>query len=124
MPARLPDRLAPPYANQPGPQALHHLLCACFAHHGGSTIPIAQLLMSLYNAEYVRLDATLLCRRLSDDHFEDVLTVLRWYRSVAGRLDAWWQIYGSEGAALPAALAHRFSCVIEPEHRRLFEVQG
>jgi hypothetical protein len=120
QPDQLPEKPAAPFAQQPGPQALHRLLSACFEHHGGSTIPIAQFLMSLYNAEYVMLDTVLLCRRISDQHFEDVITIMRWYRSVAGRLDAWWLIYGPEGTHLPAALAHRFSCAIRPEHRNLF----
>ena len=104
----VPASLTAPYANQDGPQALHRLFPACFSHHGGSTEPIAQFLISLYNAEYAHVDMVRLCRAISLEHFEDVLTVMRWYREAVGKLDELWQIYGPAGYSLPREPVTRF----------------
>lgn len=63
-----------------GVQALRRLVDTCLRHQGGSTLPLAQLIVHLYNSEYTSPDMALLCRRVDREHFFDVLTVLAWYR--------------------------------------------
>lgn len=63
-----------------GVQALARLVDACLRHRGGSTRPLAQLIVHLYNPEYARPDIALLCRRVDTDQFVDALTVMAWFR--------------------------------------------
>jgi len=63
-----------------GEQALARLLEACLNHQGHSTLPLALLIVHLYNSEYASPDMALLCRRVDHAHFIDALTVLAWYR--------------------------------------------
>lgn len=110
----VPPKLAVRYAGEVGPEALHRLFRACFSHHGESTVPIAQSLISLYNVEYVQLDMVRLCRSISEEQFGDVLTVMRWYRDSTGRIDELWEIYGPAGYILPQELVRRFTST-DPE---------
>jgi len=64
-----------------GVRALQRLVTLCLRHQGGSTFPIIHFLMSLYNGEYYRPDMQLLCGRVDDGHFDDVVQVMRLYRS-------------------------------------------
>lgn len=64
-----------------GVQALRRLVDTCLLHQGGSTLPLAQLLVHLYNPEYARPDIALLCRRVDANHFVDALAVMAWFRS-------------------------------------------
>lgn len=73
--------------HEAGVAALNRLILLCNLHQGGSTTPIAQFLVSLYNAEYAKVDAYLLCRRLDDEHFEDVISVMRMFRAAPGQPD-------------------------------------
>ena len=100
-------KLVPPYVNEPGPQAVARLVEMCIRHHGGGTIPIADFLISLYNAEYARPDAYLLCRRIDDEHFADVLTAMVWFRDAPGRMDIH-RIFGNEGDRLMNRLMECF----------------
>ena len=72
-----------------GARALARLVDVALAHQGHSTVPIAELIIGLWNPEYARPDAYLLCCRLDRKHFDDVLTVMRWFRhaSSVGDLD-------------------------------------
>lgn len=83
------------------------LFTLCFRHQSGGTRPIAEFLLSLYNANYARPDMYLLCRRIDDDHFEDVLSVMGWFRNVQGRSDIH-NIFGNDGELLITELMDRF----------------
>jgi len=100
-------KLVPPYTDQPGPQAVARLVERCIQHRGSSTEPIADFVISLYNADYAKPDAYLLCRRIDDKHFRDVITVMTWFRSVPGGLDVHW-VFGREGARLMQKLIDDF----------------
>lgn len=63
-----------------GVEALRRLVDTCLHHRGGSTLPLAQLIVHLYNSEYTQVDIGHLCRRADREHFIDVMTVLAWYR--------------------------------------------
>lgn len=78
--------LAPAFVDDEGAQAAQRLLEAC-RHEGGGTRPIADFLVSLHNSRFARVDAYELSRRLDDDHFVDVLQVLRWFRDAPFRCD-------------------------------------
>ncbi|MBP8821952.1 MAG: hypothetical protein KBH08_07615, partial [Brachymonas sp.] len=94
-----PYKLTTEYANQLGPQAFQRLATLCLRHFGGGTIHIADFLISLYNARFARPDLYMLCRRLDDNEFEDVMVVMRWFRDAAGRIDIH-SIYGDAGDSL------------------------
>ena len=100
-------KLVPPYADQPGPQAVARLLELCIWHQGGGTVPIADFLISLYNADYARPDTYLLCRRIDDDHFTDVINVMMWFRDAPGRMDVH-RIFGKDGDRLMKLLMDSF----------------
>ncbi|WP_168795271.1 hypothetical protein [Paraburkholderia aromaticivorans] len=98
--------LAPEFPNAPGAQAAWRLFEAC--QHIGSTYPIASFLTSLYNAHYARPDAFLLCRRIGDDEFDDVMAVMKWFREARpGGFDLHY-IFGSTGDAVMFDLMDRF----------------
>ena len=103
---KIPDIL-PSYADHAGAQAAARLFALCFRHQSGGTQPIAEFLISLYNANYVRPDMYLLCRRIDDDHFEDVLSVMAWFRDLQGRGDIH-DIFGTHGEPLMKELMDRF----------------
>jgi hypothetical protein len=79
-------RLKPDFADDIGALAVQRLIEAC-RHEGGGTRPIADFLVSLHNARYATVDAYQLCRRVDDEHFYDVLAVLRWFRDAPFRCD-------------------------------------
>lgn len=62
-------------------KALHRLVNLCLRHQGGGTFPIIDFLMGMYNGHVWCPDMQLLNRRIDDNHFEDVLQVMRLYRS-------------------------------------------
>jgi len=103
---KIPDVL-PLYADHAGAQAVVRLLALCFRHQSGGTQPIAEFLVSLYNATYARPDMYLLCRRIDDDHFSDVLSVMGWFRDLQGRSDIQ-NIFGNAGDVLMTKLMDRF----------------
>lgn len=93
--------------HQPGAQAAHRLFSICFQHVGGSTQPIAEFLVGLYNAEYARPDPYQLCRRISDQDFSDILSVLNWFRAEKRHQNIH-SIFGSQGSQVMRELMHRF----------------
>lgn len=62
-------------------QALHRLVTLCLRHQGGGTMPIIDFLLGMYNGIVWRPDLQLLCGRIDDNHFNDVLSVMKLYRS-------------------------------------------
>jgi len=108
MKATQTPSLCKQFANVPGAQAAWRLFEAC-RHMGGSTYPIVDFLVSLYNAEYARPDAYLLCRRISDEHFDDVITVMLWFREARPSGFDLHHIFGSAGTAVMMELMERFS---------------
>lgn len=62
-------------------QALVRLVNVCLQHQGGSTIPIIHFLMGLYDGEHYRPDMQLLCARVEEEHFDDILQVMQLFRS-------------------------------------------
>jgi len=95
------------FADVPGAQAAWRLFEAC-RHQGGSTRPIAAFLVSLHNAEFACPDAYLLCRRIDDAHFDDVIAVMRWFRQGQPRGFDLYYIFGSAGPAPVLDLMERF----------------
>jgi len=106
-------KLVPPYSGQPGPEAVARLVEICIRHQGGGTVPIADFIISLYNADYARPDTYLLCRRIDDNHFADVLSVMTWFRDAPGRIDLH-RIFGKEGSRLMRLLMDSFGRLPEP----------
>lgn len=76
---RHPIKLKPEYENDTVAQAVKWLLELCDNHQGGGTIPINHFLLSLYDGARWAPDMQLLCRRIDDDAFEHVMTVVRGY---------------------------------------------
>jgi hypothetical protein len=100
--------LSPRFANLPGAQAAHRLFEAC-GHVGGSTHhPIAGFLTSLYNSRYEKPNAYLLCRRISDTHFDDVLAVMQWFHNGESRPSEIQEIFGPGGTMVMTDLMSRF----------------
>lgn len=60
--------------------ALHRLVNWCLRHQGGSTFPIIDFLLGMYNGHIWRPDMQLLSGRIDDEHFDDVIKVMRLYR--------------------------------------------
>ena len=103
---KIPDVL-PSYADHAGAQAAARLFALCFRHQSGGTRPIAEFLVSLYNADYARPDMYLLCRRIDDNHFEAVVSVMGWFRDLHGGNDIH-AIFGVDGEPLMTELMDRF----------------
>jgi hypothetical protein len=72
------------YRNDSTAQAVKRLLDRCEMHQGGSTFPLNDFLLSLYNGGCWAPDMQLLCYRIDHAAFEDVITVMRGY-SVCGK---------------------------------------
>lgn len=79
--------LLPEFVQDSGAQAAHRLFSACAARHDASVLPVAEFLVSLYDSRYARLDTYMLCRRISGEHFDDVLTVMKWFRDAENGFD-------------------------------------
>jgi len=60
-----------------------------------------------YNPELASPDTYALCRRIDDHHFEDVLSVIRWFRDIRGCLDIQ-NVFGETGNVVLADLIERF----------------
>ncbi|WP_092003197.1 DUF7673 family protein [Paraburkholderia lycopersici] len=97
--------LSSDFADDIGAHAVQRLLEVC-RHEGGGTRPIADFLVSLHNSSYATVDAYQLCRRLDDEHFLDVVTVLRWFRDAPYRCDL--QDIFVDGPRIMADLMERF----------------
>lgn len=105
--------LLPLYADQAGAQAAARLFAMCMRHQGGGTEPLAEFLISLYNSTYSRPNMYLLCRRVDDNHFEDVISVMTWFRDVAGLIDIHTIFGDDEGELVMRELMERFG--LSPE---------
>ncbi|CPH56869.1 Uncharacterised protein [Burkholderia pseudomallei] len=79
--------LLPEFANDGGAQAARRLFVVCAEKSDASILPVVEFLVSLYDSRYTRLDTYMLCRRISGQCFEDVLTVMRWFRSTENGFD-------------------------------------
>lgn len=99
--------LIPEYEHASGALAAHRLFSACFTHAGGSTQPIAEFLIGLYNGEHARPAPYQLCRRISTQDFEDIITVMKWFRTEASSTEIH-TIYGQKGSQVMRELMKRF----------------
>jgi hypothetical protein len=72
-------QLKPEYANDPTALAAKRILETCNRHQGGSTRPLNEFLLSLYNGGRWAPDMQLLCYRIDSDMFQDVIEVMRGY---------------------------------------------
>lgn len=99
--------LSPDFSTDPGAQAARRLfeICARFAEF--STRPVAAFLLSLHNARIACPDMYLLSRYIDDGQFEDVMTVMRWFRDLPGRRDLI-DIFEGDGERPIAALMEDF----------------
>lgn len=70
------SQLKPKWKGDKGAEAIQTLAELCVHHQGGSTIPIIDFLLGLYNGELWKPDMQLLCRRIDDDHFQLVLDAM------------------------------------------------
>ncbi|WP_168795274.1 DUF7673 family protein [Paraburkholderia aromaticivorans] len=99
--------LSPRFSDKPGAQAAWRLFEVCRCASGG-TKPIAAFLTSMYNNCYAQPDAYLLCRRIDDEHFDDVLTVMTWFREQETGFFDIHEIFGPTGATVMEDLMSRF----------------
>ncbi|MDR5812058.1 hypothetical protein QCE62_00460 [Caballeronia sp. LZ033] len=99
--------LSPDFSADDGAQAARRLFEICRRHVEFGTRPIAAFLLSLHNASIACPDMYLLSRWIDDDHFEDVMTVVRWFRDMPGRRDLI-DIFEGDGKRLIAALMQDF----------------
>ena len=65
--------------------ALVQLLQRVHEHDGHSTRPIAAALRSIHNGDLNPVDLELVCKRLEDPDFEDVLRAMRFARRIFQR---------------------------------------
>ncbi|AOJ81820.1 hypothetical protein WS86_15185 [Burkholderia savannae] len=79
--------LLPEYANVSGAKAAHRLFVACAERSESSIFPVAEFLVSLYDSRFAQLDTYMLCRRVTGEYFEDVLTVMMWFRTTENGFD-------------------------------------
>jgi hypothetical protein len=75
------------FAHETGAQAAHRLFSLCAERDGANVLPIAEFLVSLYDDRHARLDTYMLCRSLSGECFEDVISVMRWFRGIENGVD-------------------------------------
>lgn len=73
-------KLHPEWDTNTGAMAVQALVENCLQHQGGSTFPIIDFLLGLYNGALWKPDMQLLCRRIDDDNFELVLKAMRFIR--------------------------------------------
>ncbi len=73
-------QLRPEWEKNSGAQAIQALVDVCIQHRGGSTYPIIDFLLGLYNGELWKPDMQLLCRRIDTKHFDLVLKAMMFIR--------------------------------------------
>ena len=105
------------FADVPGAQAAWRLFEAC-RHDGGGTRPIAAFLVNLYDARYAFPDAYLLCRRIDDGHFDDVIAVMAWFRKGEPGRFAFHDIFGPAGDAVMLDVMERFGMLPRRRSRK------
>ena len=81
-----PVILKPEYKDNAVALAVKRLLDKCNAHQGGGTWPINHFLLSLYNGGVWAPDMQLLCYRIDEADFDDVIVVMRGYAKWAREL--------------------------------------
>jgi len=74
-----PVVLRPEYKNDPTAQATKRLLDRCNTHQGGSTYPLNDFILSLYNGGCWAPNMQLLCHGIDKAAFEDVIAVMTGY---------------------------------------------
>lgn len=74
-----PVILKPEYKDNAFALAVKRLLDKCNSHQGGGTWPINDFLLSLYNGAVWAPDLQLLCARIDQTDFEDVIFVMQGY---------------------------------------------
>jgi len=75
------------FAHENGAQAAHRLFSLCAERDSANVLPIAEFLVSLYDDRHARLDTYMLCRGVSGEYFEDVISVMRWFRGTENGVD-------------------------------------
>jgi hypothetical protein len=75
------------WKGNPEAEALKRLMVRCSEHKGGSTIPIIEYLCSIWNCYQYRPNVKLLCMRIDDPHFEDMLLTMRLIRRTGADTD-------------------------------------
>jgi hypothetical protein len=68
------------WENNSGAQAVQTLVEVCVLHQGGSTYPIIDFLLGLYNGKLWKPDMQLLCRGIDSEHFDLVLKAMKFIR--------------------------------------------
>ena len=81
-----PVVLRPEYENDATAQAAKRLLDRCDMHQGGSTYPLNDFVLSLYNGDMWAPNLQALCYRIDREDFENVLTVMRGYAAAGKEL--------------------------------------
>lgn len=76
-------KLRPEWENSIGALATQSLIDTCLLHQGGSTYPIIDFLLSLYNGSLWKPDMQSLCWRIDNENFELVLEAMKFYRQTA-----------------------------------------
>ena len=72
--------LKPEWRTDNDANALMTLMQLCFRHQGGSTYPIIGFPLGLWGGDGYKPDLQLLCGRIRDEHFEEVLRTMRLIR--------------------------------------------
>ena len=98
-----------------GAQAAHRLFDICWRHAGGSTSPIAEFLVSLYNSRYAAGDPAWLCKWTDDATFDDIIATMRWIR-VNSQYEIH-HVFTGDGGEVMLALMQRFGLwpLVSPE---------
>ena len=73
-------QLKPEWQDNPECEALLRLMTKGFRYRGSGTVPIIYFLCGLWDGNNYRPDMQLLCRRIEDDSFNDVVTVMQLIR--------------------------------------------
>jgi hypothetical protein len=103
------------FAHDSGAQAAHRLFLLCAERDGAKVLPIAEFLVSLYDYRHARLDAYMLCRRVSGEYFEDVISVMRWFRGTENGVDIHHIVDPEPGELLVRDLMTKFSLESESD---------
>jgi len=109
LPALLPE-----FAKDMGALATHRLFAACFKRDDQAAASLAEFLLSLYDARVGKLDTYMLCRSIDAEHFDDVITVLQWFRFAENGFDVH-HVFGKEqGARMMRNLIRKLATQFTP----------
>jgi hypothetical protein len=98
--------LAPQFATSPGALAAKRLFEFCRWEEPETEL-VAEFLACLHDSTFTPVDIFLLSRNINDACFEDVMTVLRWFRDLPGRRELR-TIFGEQGKAVMTDLINRY----------------